>query len=817
MVTEEVLRLSADSPESLLRLLDRPGAQTSGGTCRLAVVGPTERRLAAARKIVERGKSWQGRNDVWFSPRPLFFTEPGAKTVFVFPGLEGVFDPRCEDVARHFGLEPPKMSTENVLAYAESVTAVGGLLDTAVRRLGVRPDAMAGHSVGEWTAMVAAGMYRPDDVRRLRIRHWPRGFTPPEVDFVVLGCSAAEAGRRIEDEPGLVLSHDNSPHQSIVCGEPDAVARVVRAVRADGVVAKVLPFRSGFHTPMIGLQLDRFRRLITELDLRPPTVPIWSATTARPYPADLGEVRSLYLEHLVAPVLFRELVKALYVDGFRVFVQMGPGQLGSFVSDTVGSRPHLNVSANSGVRSGMDQLRRVAAAVWAEGGSPDFAVLEGAQQSPVPDGRADEVIAEFTALLEDTRAAAVSVLAASRPVPRFREVTLSVSMGELPYLRDHRFFRQRADWPDETDRRPVVPATTLIELAMAEVRRAWPGPVAVAVHNARFHRWLIAAPACRVPIRMDRVSPERVDVQIGAFASMTIELAQDFPRPPGRRELPVVPECRPPMSAEEIYTRREMFHGPEFRGLSEISGIGRRSIRGEITVPPAPGGLLDNAGQLLGCWLMATETERLLAFPRSIRRISFFGVQPAVGERLDCSVQVRTPDPATLEMDAWIVHKGRVWADIDGWQDVRFACDRPAHRAYAFPDRHHLSTRTPDGWSLIIDRWPGVATRDIYAGVYLSAPERAEYARSAPLDQAKWLLRRIAVKDAVRALLAEAGETGIYPAEIRVSDDPHGGVRISGHLGRKLPELAISLEQHGDSARAKAEVVIPSVREVGTW
>lgn len=112
---ERVLRLAADGPEQLAQLLaadDRAvlaaGLPERGGPaprCRLAVVDPTGKRLAVARRAVSRGRAWRGRGDVWFAPRPLLET---GRVAFLFPGLEGEFAPRVDDVADHFGLPRPQ-------------------------------------------------------------------------------------------------------------------------------------------------------------------------------------------------------------------------------------------------------------------------------------------------------------------------------------------------------------------------------------------------------------------------------------------------------------------------------------------------------------------------------------------------------------------------------------------------------------------------------------------------------------------------------------------------------------------------------------
>jgi hypothetical protein len=244
-----------------------------------------------------------------------------------------------------------------------------------------------------------------------------------------------------------------------------------------------------------------------------------------------------------------------------------------------------------------------------------------------------------------------------------------------------------------------------------------------------------------------------------------------------------------------------MFHGPAYQGLAELHGIGERHIRGDLVVPPAPGALLDNIGQLLGCWLMATQSDGLLAFPRSIGRITWHRTEPGPGARVSALAAVRLPRPDILEMDAEVVHDGRVVVRIERWQDVRFPCDRAAHLVYAFPDRHRLSDEHEGGWTSVTDRWPGVAARDIYAGIYLNAEERAAFITCPPQRQRGWLLERIAIKDAVRVRLAADGVDAVYPAEIHVHED---GRTVSGRHGRRLPDLAVAVATTGDLAVAIA-------------
>jgi len=879
---ERVLALAADSPEGLAALLDaddgavlaagldstRP--HTSAGPSRLGIVDPTAKRLALARRAVTKQRAWQGRSDLWFTPRPL-----AGGTAFVFPGLEGDFAPQVDDVADHFGLPAIRSAgparVGDVGRHGLGVVAVGQLLDAALRRMGVMPDAVAGHSVGEWTAMVAAGIYAGDEVGAFMEAFDPDELTVPGLAFGAIGAPAERVLAALAEgwaASGVVLSHDNAPGQSMVCGPDDAVEGFVRSFRAEGVLSQVLPFRSGFHTPMLKPYLGPIEAAANRFRLHPPTVPLWSGTTAAPYPQDAAAVRALFVRHLLEPVRFRQLVEALYAAGHRVFVQVGTGQLGSLVGDTLGARDHLVVAANSPHRTGLAQLRRVATALWTTGAeiAPD---LPPQVRAPRPSARGDRppvrldlggalvslegsaltelraelrapaaahdvptkafdaldalaghspVAAEFSALLRDAADTATALITASRgrstpaptpipapaPVPALRtahRTTVRVSPDAMPYLLDHCFFPQRPGWPDVADRWPVVPATTIVHHMMEAAERAAPGLRAVAVHGARFDQWLTATPPADVPVTVTPDGPDRLAVTFGPGARAVVELAPDHPAAPPYRPHTGA-DGAPDHTAAQLYDERWMFHGPAFQGVTELTGIGEHHMRGVITTPSAPGALLDNVGQILGYWIMATRTERTVVFPVQMRHLRFHGPHPGPGTEVECLVRITSLTDTVLEADVQLAVGGRVWAELTGWQDRRFDNDPKTRPVERFPDRNTLSEARPGSWSLLHERWPDLASRDLIMRNSLSGAERSQYAGHAPRGRRQWLLGRIAVKDAVRQWLWDHGEGPVFPAEIRVHNDGAGRPYVTGLHGRTLPPLDVSLAHRAESAVA---------------
>ncbi|MGH3852759.1 MAG: beta-ketoacyl synthase N-terminal-like domain-containing protein [Pseudonocardiaceae bacterium] len=842
---ERVLLLAGRTPSELARQLEIPDASLldqddtsappAGGPCRLAIVAPTARRLALARKIVTRGTPWRGREDIWFTAAPLRSTSTPGQLAFVFPGLEQGFAPRVDDVADHFGLDRPDLGDTAMLGrHGLGVLTVGRLLDAALRECGVIPDLVAGHSVGEWNAMAAVGIYPRRAVEQLIGSFDPATLHVPGLLFAALGCGADQAARVIDGLDGVVVSHDNCPHQSIICGAEAAVVAVLHRLQARGLTGQVLPFRSGFHSPMLAPYLNQILDTFARLPVRPPVRPIWSATTVDRYPDDPDRIRDLAARHLLEPVRFGPLIRRLYEKGVRAFIQVGTGSVAGFVTDTLAGLSHLAITANTPRRSGLDQLRRVATAMWVEGWAPRFDQLPHAPRArPSPSGptvsldlgaplvRLDPaqrllqgastltpargaaarpaelhrhpVLAEFDAALRDATTAATDVVGSWTPTtPRKASTTRTLSLATMPYLADHCFYRQPDGWPEPADQYPVVPLTTVLELMADAAQALSPGRTIVGVTDVRALRWLAVAPPVTVSTSTTLHPDGNVTVLLEGYARGTVLLADDYPAAPRLPDRPLTEHQSCAVTARDLYTDRWMFHGPAFQGVAELGAVAGDGIVGDLIVPPAPGALLDTAGQLLGFWIMTQTARDRLAFPAGIEQVRYYGTPPRPGERVRCVVRISSISDAEVVADLELRRvDGRLWACIDRWTDRRFNTDEVTWPVFVFPERNRIGQRQPGGWYLVRDRWPDPATRELIMRRYLNATERAEYQRRSPRAAKQWLLGRIAVKDAVRQWLWDAGAGPVFPIEITVSNDASGQPRVAGPF-TQAPEVSLA-------------------------
>ncbi|MEJ8566333.1 beta-ketoacyl synthase N-terminal-like domain-containing protein [Elongatibacter sediminis] len=826
---------AADPTGVLARLAaGQPGGE---GECRIAVFDPTPERLARAARIVERGQSWDGRGDVFFANNGL--ARQGGKIVFLFPGIEAEFEPRVERLARSLDLSAPEAAEVGDLKrQGRGVIMAGLILDRALREQGVLPDAIAGHSIGEWAGMVAADMVPAEAVEGFADRMLGLSVDFPDVVFAALGCGAQTVEGLLGDDGEVCISHDNCPHQSIVCGPEKPVRALVDKLRAEGILCQVLPFRSGFHAPFLEPQLARHRDVVDGLTLQRPAIPLWSATTAAPYPDATGPVRELANEHLVSPVRFRALIEALYADGFRVFIQTGPGSLSGFVEDTLRGRDHLAISAGSTRRDAVEQVQRVGAALWAHGyparprglratgttvalrlGAPlvepaDLPVLGGPVREPghsasdrtdrvtFPSADSpDPVLRELAAtldLLTDTQKDIQAQWLRYRsenpsgrqpdPTPARRESfeltrVLRLGLKEYPELIDHSFFRQPERWSGPAERFCVVPMTMHLELMIEAAEALVPGKRAVGIEGVRALRWLAVVPSAEVTVSARLEADSRVAVKVGEYSSGTVILADDYSPAPEAREAPAGCEGPAPIDGPELYGGRWMFHGPAYQSVAGFTGISEQGIVGTLRALPAKGSLLDGAGQLTGYWIVAHADRDRLAFPVKIDRIEFFGPALPTGAAVDCSVWVRDFGDPWVTADLEMLHGDRVWARISGWTDRRFQTDDALYQLLRYPERSLLAERRPGGWYLAREHWDQVASRELIARRFLSAGEYEQFQAQNPRRQRGWLLGRIAAKDAVRDLIWSRDDRPVFPVEVQVGNLESGAPVIEGPCG----------------------------------
>ena len=796
VVAQEELCVAAPTPQQLLAAL-RAGRRGGRGPARLVVTRPTTQRLAQAARIVERGRPVGGRMGILFSPRGHLLD--GGKLVFLFPGFGERFEPRLEDLAERLTLRPANTDRGDSLeAWGAAVVEVNRLLAQALARCGIQPDCVAGHSIGDWSALVAGGLLEQQQVDAFRMGLAPGSLDFAEATFIAAGCSASLLQESLQGLPQALLSHDNCPHQVVACARGGDVELLCRRLQERGVAYRKLPFGSGIHTRFFEPCLSQHRANVAQLRFGLPRVPTYSATTCEPYPADAAVAAELSVRHMVEPIRFRELLDRLYGDGGRVFVQVGTGSLVSFVEDTLRGRPHRALASNLPDRAGLAQLRLCLLGLWVEGAEPLFERLETrgpiqqTSQSLAAQAQRnmDAIGAAQTQILQALARVPPAASSTVRPAPERRQPALRtntragrrrtrrLSLETFPELRDHAFFRQPVGWAEVSDLNPVVPMTALLEILAEEAQPLARGQSLVALEDVWAKRFAGVAEPLELPVACSQ-QRDGIHIALGEHVEGRVVFGQRrVPEPRvDLRSLALRPAS---MSAEEVYAERWMFHGPAYQSVEELCGFSEAAVVGRLRARAGRGSLLDGVGQLIGLWLLESQADNQLAMPWRIGRLEFFRGLPQ-GEPVTCEVRIVRCGRGAVHADAFLSDRRGGLLAIQGWQMKRFAGDEAFLRVLRHPEFETLSVPQGSRRVELRDRYDSAATRSFLAGRYLARDDRHRLAQLSGAAARAFLMRRIAAKDLLRTRVWASARRAIFPAQVVVDAQEQGlCARVSG-------------------------------------
>ncbi len=279
-----------------------------------------------------------------------------SKSAFVFPGqgsqqvgmLQGLFD-ELPEVAQTFaessevlGYDLWQLVSEgpqerlNLTEQAQPalLTSSIALWRAWLARSSYRPVFLAGHSLGEWSALVAAGVVSfTDAVRLVRLRgHYMQAAVPAGVGAMaaILGLEDAKVEQACQQgsELGIVVPVNfNSPGQVVIAGENAAVeAAMASATGLGASKALLLPVSAPFHTAMMKPAAERLAQDLEAVTFRVPEIPVIHNLTARPE-SDPGKIKALMIQQIYAPVRWVESIQYAVEQGVDTTVEIGPGRV----------------------------------------------------------------------------------------------------------------------------------------------------------------------------------------------------------------------------------------------------------------------------------------------------------------------------------------------------------------------------------------------------------------------------------------------------------------------------------------------------------
>ncbi|MEM6836390.1 MAG: ACP S-malonyltransferase [Cyanobacteria bacterium P01_C01_bin.120] len=285
-----------------------------------------------------------------------------AKTAWVFPGQGSQSVGMGEDLMSHPAGKERLAIADDILGW--SVQAIcqsaddkvsntlytqpclyvlESLLVDLMRDRGHEPDLVAGHSLGEYGALYAAGAFDfAAGLRLVKLRAELMSQTSDGVMAALMGFNRDDLTAKIADTDGVVLANDNNPGQVVISGTPEAVDVVLAEVKSKRAIK--LNVSGAFHSPLMAPAAREFQEVLAAVEFQSPRVPVLSNVDPTPS-TDTVTLKQRLSQQMTGAVRWREISLALPEQGVEQVMEVGPGNvLTGLIKRTVKTLTLTNVS-----------------------------------------------------------------------------------------------------------------------------------------------------------------------------------------------------------------------------------------------------------------------------------------------------------------------------------------------------------------------------------------------------------------------------------------------------------------------------------------
>ena len=266
------------------------------------------------------------------------------KTAWVFPGQGSqaigmgadLFDrPSAQDkltqAAALLGWSVPDIcqseddKVSNTLYTQPCLYTLESILVDELKAQGKQPDVVAGHSLGEYVALYAAGVFDfAAGLQLVKRRAELMSQASDGMMAALIGCDRAQLDEQLAATPDVVLANDNNAGQVVISGTPAAVESVLANVKSKRAVP--LNVSGAFHSPMMADAAAEFQPLLESVTFQTASIPVLSNVDPTPSP-DGDVLKDRLVKQMTGSVRWREISLRLPEEGIDRVIEVGPGKV----------------------------------------------------------------------------------------------------------------------------------------------------------------------------------------------------------------------------------------------------------------------------------------------------------------------------------------------------------------------------------------------------------------------------------------------------------------------------------------------------------
>ncbi len=726
-----------------------------------------------------------------------------------------------------------------------------------LRKFHIPVDMLTGQSQGEMAALCAAGSA---DFHQLAPVFWK--VLNVDARDANGGClafawaSAEQLEPLLAQNPGTYVAIHIAPENVVLGGDRQGLYRIADELRRQQVFVQTLPYPP-IHTPCLSNLRAELLRLLREEQalVGKPQIDLYSSITASRYPEDERLLFDTLLMNVDRPLRVWQTALQMYRDGARIFVQVGGGHMAAHMMMLPSDCPAVTVALDVEGRHPLTQLQHLLAKLLCHGVSLRLDALyenrearkldfDSPQPAPTPSRTAVPLRFYWSALRPDSEDQSpnsnqrLPVLGRLSHWVEGQELAIdrTLDLTEDLFLHDHLFVY--APHKPVAERVPILPLTMSMEFAAEAASLLTPGLLLIGFENVRGSRWVSLYEVSTLDIRLEahlvsddpQTGVKRIHVTLSSadtkHFSATVLLASAYRQDVDINLADTQGDGPWPITAEEVYSERLMFHGPSFQSVSALGTLGNPGATAGLIVRPndrlfasipepqmlTDPCVMDGIGQVVGLW---AKMYGLYILPIGVDKVEFYGPPPPPGTTVPIRIEVVEVNHDAIHMLSHVElgdGQGGVWARLVGWADFIMPASDQYFNAIDLPHRYVWSEElslpgVPPGsvcTLLTQDHFKGV-NLDWTARVFLHAQELGEFkAIDTNAQRRQFLASRAAAKDAIRLWWSRKhGARELpHPCNFIITHDTAGRPYLKTEDESAVPELSIAHTQAGAVAIA---------------